>query len=84
MCIPSGEKTLGHRKGDRHLKDGSGIRNKVASISNKVMGVGNKMAGEIRGTWFQVTGQLREFHFIKCSQPVISKENISQSFSPSG
>lgn len=57
VCIPPGEKTLGHRKGDRHLKDGSGIRNKVASISNKVMGVGNKMAGEIRGTWLQVTGQ---------------------------
>lgn len=50
VCIPPGEKTLGPRKGDRHLKDGSGIR-------NKVMGVRNKVAGEIRGNWCQVTGQ---------------------------
>ena len=57
MCIPPGEKTLGHRKGDRHPKDGSGIRNKVASVSNKVMGVRNKLAEQIRGTWCQVTGQ---------------------------
>lgn len=57
MCIPPGEKTLGHRKGDKHLKDGSGIRSKVVSVSNKVMGVRNKVSGEIRENWCQVTGQ---------------------------